>query len=62
MLNHRTCLRLRGNTQVQGRHGREAAPGTQGLLGIRVQTSVKSQVTASWSPARLKSLVLPYRR
>jgi hypothetical protein len=34
MLNHGTCLLSRGNTQVQSRHERETAPGTQGLLGI----------------------------
>ena len=33
MLNRRTYLRSHGNTQVQGRHGTEATPGTQGLLG-----------------------------
>jgi hypothetical protein len=36
MLNHRTRLRSRGNTQAQGRHDRKAAPETQGLLGIAV--------------------------
>jgi len=34
MLNHKTCLRSRGNTQVQGRHKRKAAPGTQGMLSM----------------------------
>ena len=34
MLNHRTRLRSRGNTQAQHRRGRKAAPGTQRLLGI----------------------------
>jgi hypothetical protein len=34
MLNHRTWSWSRRNTQAQGRHGREATPGTQGLLGI----------------------------
>ena len=36
MLNHETCLRSHGNTQAQGRHGRETARGTQGLLGTHI--------------------------
>ena len=37
MLNRRTYLQSHGNTQVQGRRGRETVPGTQGLLGNSFQ-------------------------
>ena len=37
MLNRRTRLQSRGNTQAQGPNERKATPGTQGLLGTMRQ-------------------------
>ena len=47
MLNHRTCLWSRGNTQAQGRRGREATPGTQGLLGTMPQADTPPTIRPS---------------